>query len=203
MDNQRKSAALHAVGSNFHDLAYLLNDRPGAGKKYERDYPYQMVTYSRTPSPAWIRAPFLTLGEVKEALEQLPHLWSGSNHLEESGTKRPRINPAYTGLRIYDESYLSELQQDWNEEKQSYEDTEFTRRQVLFGTRYDDYAVCFTGIPSLARQKGEDKGEWTSRVKEQRSAREAEHRDYCDFIWKIEKEQDQIRVDLGLATAAV
>ena len=201
MDNQRKSDALLDVGSNFHDLTYLLKDRPGAGKKYDKDYPYQMVTYSRTPSPAWIRAPFLTLGEVKEALETLPHLWSGSNHLDESGSQRPRINPAYSGLRIYDESYLSELEQEWNEEKQSYEDTEYTRRQVLFGGRYEDYAVCFTGIPSLARQEGEDKEEWTSRVKEQRSAREAEKRAYWDFIWQIDKEQSEIREGLGLETS--
>ena len=140
---------------------------------------------------------------MKDALESLPHLWSGSNHLEASGKERPRINPAYTGLRIYDESYLSELQRDWNEETQSWDDSEVTRRQVLFGQFYEDYAVSFTGIPSLARQKGEDKEAWTSRVKEQRSAREAERRAYQDFIWKIQEEQSEIREGLGLTTAAV
>ena len=203
MDYQTKCLAAAAVESNFHDLAYLLKDRFGKAQEYDKDYPYQMVTYSRTPSPAWIRAPFLTLGEVKDALESLPHLWSGSNHLEASGKERPRINPAYTGLRIYDESYLSELQQDWNEETQSWDDSEVTRRQVLFGQFYEDYAVSFTGIPSLARQKGEDKEAWTSRVKEQRSAREAERRAYQDFIWKIQEDQSEIREGLGLTTAAV
>ena len=165
MDYQEKCAAAAAVGSNFHDLNFLKEHAAGAEEEYDKNYEYQMITYNRIPSPAWIRAPFLTLGQVKGALEALPFLWSDS---------RPKIVPAYKGLRIYDESYLSELQQEWNEEKQSYEDTEYTRRQVLFGQFYEDYAVSFTGIPSLARHKGEDKEEWTSRVKEQRSALKAE-----------------------------
>ena len=108
---------------------------------------------------------------------------------------------AYTGLRIYDETFLSELQKDWNEETQSWEDSENTNRQVLFGQTYEDYAVLFTGIPSLARQKGETKEEWSFRVREQRAALKAEKDAYRDFIWRISGEQDQIRENFGLESA--
>ena len=185
-------AIAYSVASNFHDLSHLLNHPAGEKMGYDKDFQYQMVSFHRIPSPAWIRAPFLTLGQVKAALELMPFLWNDS---------RPRIASAYTGLRIYDETFLSELQKDWNEETQSWEDSENTNRQVLFGQTYEDYAVLFTGIPSLARQKGEEKEEWSFRVKEQRAARKAEKDAYRDFIWKIDKEQDQIRENFGLESA--
>ena len=133
-------------------------------KRYREDYPYQSLSYFDTRDASWIRCPFLTLGEVRDRLEVLPHLWSGSDHNAEEGPTRHRVNPAYTGLVIYPETYLSELHQDWNEEKQSYEDSEYTNRQIVFDDRYERHAVRFTGVPSLARQKGEDKDSWSLRV---------------------------------------
>ena len=167
-------------------------------KRYRKDYPYQSLSYFDTKDVAWIRCPFLTLGEVKDVLDALPHFWSGSDHTAEEGPTQPRVNPAYTGLVIYPETYLSELHQDWNEEKQSYVDSEYTRRQILFDDRYERHAVRFTGVPSLGRQEGEDKDAWSLRVTQQRAAHCARKDAYRDFICEIAEQQGEIRQSLGL-----
>ena len=167
--------------------------------RYRKDYPYQSLSYFDTAQTAWIRCPFLTLGQVRDRLEGLPHLWSGSLQNAPKGCARAKVNPAYTGLVIYPETYLSELHQDWNEEKQSYVDSEYTNRQLIFDNRYERHAVHFTGVPSLARQEGEDKDSWSLRVEQQRAATKASKDAYRDFIWDIAGNQGEIRQSLGLS----
>jgi len=117
--------------------------------------------------------PYLTLAEVKDSIEALPHLFTpGFSPLSEINL--PDIIPNYDNLQIYNETWLSKLHQDWDEVNQKYVDSEVTNRQVIFDNRYESAAVNFTGIPSLSRQKGEDEDAWHQRVEQQHSALKGE-----------------------------
>jgi len=130
---------------------------------------YYFVSYQVISSIKWVRMPSLTLKEVKDALGSLPFLLTpGMSSSSESNL--PGIIPDYENLQIYNESWLSELHQDWDEVNQKYVDSEVTNRQVIFDNRYESAAVNFTGIPSLSRQKGEDEDAWHQRVEQQRCA---------------------------------
>lgn len=139
------------------------------GEFYNPQTEYYHLTYKVISDIKWIRIPFLTLKEVKDSLEELPLLFTpGFSPSSESNL--PGIIPDYEDLQIYNESWLSKLHQDWDEVNQKYVDSEVTNRQVIFDNRYESAAVNFTGIPSLSRQKGEDKDAWQQRVEQQRCA---------------------------------
>ena len=127
-------------------------------KKYDPDSDYFMVSYHRTSDCSWIRIPFLYLGEVKDVLDELPHLIP---HKDEG---KRLFTSNFTDLMIHSESFLSKLHREWDEEQQEYVDSEITNRQFFYGGRYEGYATRFTGIPSLARQKDEPLEEWKERV---------------------------------------
>jgi hypothetical protein len=149
----------------------LLPKRPhhSNGGFHEPKTEYYFLTYQVISSPQWVRSPFLKLSEVKDVLEELPFLLT-PGVVPSNKSNLPGMIPDYENLQIYSESWLSQLHRDWDELNQKYADSEFTNRQVIFGNLYERSAEHFTGVPSLSRQDGEDKGIWQERVEEQRSA---------------------------------
>jgi len=130
---------------------------------------YYFVSYTVISSIKWVRIPSITLAEVKDALEALPILLT-PGIMPSSESNLPGIIPDYDNLQIYNETWLSKLHQDWDEVNQKYVDSEITNRQLIFGNLYEFSATHFTGIPSLSRQKREDKDAWHQRVEQQRCA---------------------------------
>jgi hypothetical protein len=130
---------------------------------------YYFVSYHVISSIKWVRMPFLTMAEVKDTLESLPYLLT-PGMVPSNKRNLPGILPDYKNLQVYSESWLSQLHQDWDDTSQQYVNSEVTNRQVIFDNRYESAAVYFTGVPSLSRQKGEDKDAWRQRVEQQRSA---------------------------------
>lgn len=109
-------AIAYSVASNFHDLSHLLNDPAGRKMGYNKDFEYQMVSFHRIPSPAWIRAPFLTLGQVKAALESIPFLWNNSRPRSSlltqvcvSTTKPSFLNFRRNGMRKHNPGRIAKI----------------------------------------------------------------------------------------------
>jgi len=119
---------------------------------------YFMVSYHRTSDCSWIRIPFLLLGEVKDVIEELP--MQIRNKEEGKGL----LAFDFTDLKVHSESWLSQLQSEWDEEQQKYVDAEITNRQYFYGGRYEDYAERFTGKTSLARKTDEPLERWEERI---------------------------------------
>jgi hypothetical protein len=140
-----------------------------SGKFCDSQTQYYFVSYQTISDCKWVRLPFLQLSEVKEVLEELPFLITTAAR-PSSKIAIPALLDDHKNLQIYSESWLSELHQDWNEDTQKYTDGEYTNRQIIFDDRYEQNAVRFTGIPSLSRQKGEEKEAWQERVELHRSA---------------------------------
>ena len=138
------------------------------GEFFDLQTEYYHLTYNVISDIKWIRRPFLTKKEVKDSLDDLPFLLTPD--IISSDSNLPGIIPDYDNLQIYNETWLSKLHQDWDEVNQKYVDSEVTNRQVIFGNLYETSAIRLTGIPSLSRQKGEDKDAWQQRVEQQRSA---------------------------------
>ena len=139
-----------------------------SGKFYDPQTQYYSVSYHVVSECKWVRMSFLQLSEVKEVLEELPLLLTPAAR-PSNNIGMPALLDDHKNLQIYSESWLSELNQDWNEETQKYTDSEYTNRQIIFDNRYEQNAVNFTGIPSLSRQKGEEKEAWQDRVELHRS----------------------------------
>ncbi|WP_255140438.1 hypothetical protein [Synechococcus sp. Lug-A] len=141
--------------------------------------------------------PFLTLKEVQDTLESLPFLLTpGMSPSRESDL--PCIIPDYKNLQIYSETWLSELHQDWDEGNQRYVDGEYTNRQIIFDDRYERNAVHFTGIPSLSRQKGEEKEAWQQRVWQQRCSLKEESIARMRLHHQLSEHQDDLPALLAL-----
>ena len=151
---------------------------------------YYHLTYNVISSTSWIRSPFLTLKEVKDVLASIPILLTPDIISSESNF--PGIIPDYENLQIYNETWLSELYQDWDEVSQKYVDSEVTNRQVIFDNRYECAAVSFTGIPSLSRQKGEDEDAWHQRVEKQRCALKEERIARMRLHEQLDEHQDNL-----------
>jgi hypothetical protein len=139
------------------------------GEFYDPQTEYYHLTYEVISSLKWVRSCFLKLSEVKDQLEELPLLLT-PGMVPSNDSKLSGIIADFHNLKLYNESWLSELHKDWNEETKMYTDSEFTNRQVIFDNRYEQYAVSFTGVPSLSLQKGEERGAWRERVENHRSA---------------------------------
>jgi len=71
------------------------------------------------------------------------------------GLAQPCLLKNYYNFQIFSESWLSNLHPEWSEDLQDWVDSEFTNRQFLFDDSYEEFAVDFTGTPSLSRQVGE------------------------------------------------
>jgi hypothetical protein len=165
---------------------------------YDPTVEYSFVSFSVVSIPKWVRKPFLTLGEVKDALEDLPFVWSRGTW-SQSSDKCPRLIHDFTDLRVYNESWLSELHKDWDEDSQSWKDSEYTNRQILFGQRYEDWAVLFAGTQSLSRQKDEDREQWLERVSKRRSSLKQSCQDRARHLSELSLSQREIRAELGLS----
>ena len=167
---------------------------------YDPALDYSFVSFSVLSRSQWVRKPFLTLGGVKDALEDLPLVWSRGTW-SQSRDEYPRLIPDFTDLQIYSESWLSELHKVWDEDSQSWRDSEYTNRQILFDQRYEDWAVRFTGTPSLSRQKDEDRDQWLERVSKRRLSLKQSRQDRALFLSGLSSSQQQIRSDLGLSVS--
>lgn len=153
---------------------------------------YYHLTYNVISSVSWIRSPFLTLKEVKDVLASFPLLLILTPDINSSESNLPGSIPDYENLQIYNETWLSELHQDWDEVSQKYVDSEVTNRQVIFDNRYECAAVSFTGIPSLSRQKGEDKDAWQQRVEQQRCVLKEERIARMRLHGQLDEHQDNL-----------
>lgn len=158
---------------------------------------YYFVSYTVISSIKWVRIPSITLAEVKDALEALPILLT-PGIMPSSDSNLPGIIPDYQDLQIYNESWLCELHQDWDEVNQKYVDSEVTNRQVIFDNRYESAAVNFTGIPSLSRQKGEDEDAWHQRVEQQRCALKEERIARMRLHEQLDEHQDNLPALIAL-----
>lgn len=90
------------------------------------------------------------------------------------------------------------LQGGKSEDLQTWIDSEFTNRQVLFGNFYEETAVDFTGIASLSKQVGEALDEWKHRVDCIRSENIVDMRTATESVRKFLPKQKEIRAVLGL-----
>ena len=139
------------------------------GEFFNPQTEYLFLSYHIISSPTWVRCPFLKLSELKDVLEGLPLLFTPGMD-PASNSKLPALISDYERLQVYNESWLSELHQDWNESLKVHVDSEYTNRQIIFGNLYERSAVNFTGVPSLSRQEGEEQDAWRDRVDRHRAA---------------------------------
>ena len=167
----------------------------GKSEQYDPTVDYYFVDYKVISLPRWIRSPFCTIGEVRDILESLPYVWD--NKADNKSGQRMEFN--VRDIRVQSEKELSELHQDWDEENQKWVDSPYTKRQVIFGQRYEDGAVLTTGEASLSKQEDESQEEWEKRVKDTRDIRRFKEREHTDKISDLVKNQDEIRKQIGLS----
>ena len=82
------------------------------------------ISCNEISSPKWIRMPMLTAEEVKDEIYLLDH-------------------PDYKNFNIYSESSLNEMTRVFDDEKNEWVDSWITRREYLFGGRYQDHYEFF------------------------------------------------------------
>lgn len=159
---------------------------------YDPTTEYCFVSYRTIASPKWVRMPFLTIGQMKDALDELPLLLT-EQESPLTGIQGIRFIQDFTDLKIYSESWLSELHRDWDQVSERWVDSEYTNRQIIFGNTYEQLAVRFTGISSLSRQNGEDVDGWRDRVAQQRSAQKESQSERYEMVFQIAQSQHEIR----------
>ena len=153
---------------------------------------YCFVSYQTIASPKWVRMPFLTIGQIKDALDELP-MFLAEYTSGESCDQGIRFIQDFTDLKIYSESWLSQLHKDWDQETEAWVDSEYTNRQILFGNTYERLAVRFTGVPSLSRQNDEDLEAWIDRVAQQRSTQKESQSERYEMVFQTAQSQHRIR----------
>ena len=176
-------------------MSRVLDDK----SNYDPRWDYYFVSYNVISTPQWVRSPFNTLGEVKDILENLDYLWDQNEDFTRTreNYKFPRMTANYKNLRIYSESYLSELYQSYDEKQDKLILSTITNRQHLFGDRYEGFAEEVTGS-SLGIRENESIKDWEKRIEKANKIAQDKNLERMFYNDKLVEQQSEIRERLNL-----
>ena len=131
--------------------------------EYDALTEYYFVDYHCIIECRWVRSAYLTFEEVREIIENLPYLYDKEND---------KTEPMFSDLRITPMRELEQLNKNYNEKTNEWEDDVITNACKVYDWRYDIFEI-FGARPSLTKKTEETMEEWKKRVDTRKVENEA------------------------------
>ena len=100
--------------------------------EYDALTEYYFVDYHCIIECRWVRSAYLTFEEVREIIENLPYLYDKEND---------KTEPMFSDLRITPMRELEQLNKNYNEKTNEWENDVITNACKVYDWRYDNFEI--------------------------------------------------------------